>query len=101
VSDFIKKNFNVTFPIFSKVDVNGNNAHPVFLFLRSKLNSGVIKWNFTKFLVNRNGTPIKRYGPPTNPREIEKDLIILLENETSSLSQSSEVTNDQLNEHHI
>lgn len=74
--------FNVKFQIFGKIKVNGSDADPVYRFLKSKL-SGVlgssIKWNFTKFLCDRNGIPVKRYGPPTNPLSILKDAEALLD----------------------
>jgi len=84
IKTFIKTEFGITFPVFDKVDVNGANAHPLFLFLRSKL-TGVlgtsVKWNFTKFLCNRRGEPVKRYAPPTKPLTFEEDIVQLL-NET-------------------
>jgi len=73
---------NATFPMFNKIDVNGPNAHPIYLFLRSKLTGllgSSIKWNFTKFLVGRDGVPLKRYGPRSFPNEIEPDIIIELD----------------------
>jgi len=73
--------YHVKFPLFSKVHVNGKDAHPLFKFLRAEL-SGVLtsalKWNFTKFLCDRNGVPFKRYGPPTQPHSIEDDVRKLL-----------------------
>lgn len=68
-------NYGVTFPMFSKVDVNGDDAHPIFKYLKKKLPGllgGKIKWNFTKFLIDENGTPIKRFSPITTPDKIEK-----------------------------
>jgi glutathione peroxidase len=70
-------NYGVSFPMFSKIEVNGNNAHPLFKFLKSKLKGllgGRIEWNFTKFLVDSEGTPVKRYAPVTTPEKIEGDL---------------------------
>jgi len=72
-------NYGVKFQMFEKIDVNGKNAHPVFEYLKSK-QGGVlgssIKWNFTKFLVDKEGQPIKRYGTATSPiPQIEKDVI--------------------------
>lgn len=70
-------NYGVTFPMFSKVDVNGDNAHPIFKYLKSKL-GGIfgsrIKWNFTKFLVDEKGRPVKRFSPFTKPEAIDKYL---------------------------
>jgi len=81
IKEFANINYKVTFPLFSKIDVNGSNAHPLWLFLRSQL-TGVlgssIKWNFTKFLVDRTGKPVKRYGPPTPPFDFESDIQSLL-----------------------
>ncbi len=70
-------NYGVTFPMFSKIDVNGPDAHPLYKFLRSEL-SGVfsdkIKWNFTKFLIDSEGRPVKRFSPTTKPGKIEEYL---------------------------
>ena len=74
-------NYGVTFDMFSKVDVNGSNAHPLFLFLKNELPGTLgnrLKWNFTKFLLDAHGTPIKRYAPTTKPEDIEKDILPLL-----------------------
>jgi len=76
-------NKGVTFPLFSKVEVNGKRADPIFQWLRSKLTGTLgssVKWNFTKFLCNRDGIPVKRYGPPEKPFEF-KDAILKLLNE--------------------
>lgn len=70
-------NYGVSFPMFSKVDVNGVNAHPLFNYLKKKLGSffsSKIKWNFTKFLIDPNGKPIKRFSPITKPETIDKFL---------------------------
>lgn len=70
-------NFGVTFPLFSKIDVNGTDTHPVFLFLKHELGgilSDDIKWNFTKFLIDKNGKPIKRFAPTTKPEQIESHI---------------------------
>lgn len=70
-------NYGVTFPMFSKVEVNGENAHPIFKYLKSELRRTLgskIKWNFTKFLVDRNGNPVKRFSPTTKPEKIDKFL---------------------------
>ncbi|RCS41047.1 glutathione peroxidase [Bremerella cremea] len=67
-------NYGVSFPMFEKVDVNGKEAHPLFVWLKKKLPGMLgqgIKWNFTKFLVGRDGTPIKRFAPQTSPEKIE------------------------------
>lgn len=71
-------NYGVTFPMFSKIEVNGESAHPIFKYLKNKLKGGIlgskIKWNFTKFLIDKNGKPIKRFAPTTKPEEIDKYL---------------------------
>lgn len=67
-------NHGVTFPLFEKIDVNGPNTHPVFLFLKRKLGGFLgsrIKWNFTKFLIDASGKPVKRFAPLTKPDAIE------------------------------
>lgn len=74
-------NYGVSFPMFSKIEVNGNNAHPVFKFLKDKLPGSFgkkIKWNFTKFLIDRNGTPVKRFSPTTIPEKLVLDIENLL-----------------------
>lgn len=74
-------NYGVSFPMFSKINVNGKNAHPVFKYLKAEL-GGIfgsrIKWNFTKFLLDANGKPIKRFSPITKPEEIDKYLTKIL-----------------------
>jgi len=80
------KSKGATFPIFDKIDVNGKNAHPLFVFLRSRLTGllgSSIKWNFTKFLCDRTGIPIKRFGPPTKPFSFEEDIRKLLQENSS------------------
>lgn len=82
IKQFCDLHFNIKFPLFSKIDVNGENTHPLFTFLKSQapgiLGSKVIKWNFTKFLVNKQGQVIKRYAPTTNPAAIAADIEKLL-----------------------
>ena len=76
-------NYGVSFPMFSKVDVNGENAHPVFGYLKNELKGTLgnnIKWNFTKFVIDKNGKPVKRYAPITKPENM-KELIEKLLNE--------------------
>ena len=77
IGAFCQKNYGVTFPMFAKVDVNGADAHTVFTWLREE-NGGrfgaAIKWNFTKFLIGRDGTVIKRYGARTEPGSIASDI---------------------------
>ena len=78
IADFCSVNYGVTFPMFAKVDVNGEHAHPLFAWLKSEkkgiFGTASIKWNFSKFLVDRNGDVIKRYGSGDTPEAIEKDL---------------------------
>ncbi|POM65621.1 Glutathione peroxidase [Phytophthora palmivora] len=74
---FTQEKYHVTFPLFTKVDVNGENAHPLFQFLKKQLDGFItndIKWNFTKFLIV-NHEPFKRYGTTTSPLEIENDIV--------------------------
>ncbi len=81
IGAFCTKNYGVSFPMFSKVDVNGKDAHPIYAFLR-KAKGGLfgsrIKWNFTKFLVNKDGAPVKRYGSTTKPEKLSGDIEKLL-----------------------
>ncbi len=81
IKSFCKLNYGVTFPLFSKIDVNGKNTHPVYKYLKSKKKGFLgeaIKWNFTKFLIDSNGNVIKRYGSSFKPEKIEKDIEKLL-----------------------
>ena len=77
IGEFCQKNYGVSFPMFEKVDVNGDDAHPLFTWLREE-KGGVlgdkIKWNFTKFLVGKDGTVLKRYGSTTAPEKIASDI---------------------------
>ena len=81
IKEFVK-GFGVGFDMFSKIDVNGNKADPLYIFLK-KAKGGFlgdrIKWNFTKFLCDKNGVPYKRYAPTTSPKSLEKDITALLE----------------------
>ncbi|MGV2128934.1 glutathione peroxidase [Agrobacterium vitis] len=78
IASFCDLNFKVSFPMFAKIDVKGNEAHPLYKYLthevRGILGTEAIKWNFTKFLVGRDGTPIARYAPITKPEEIADDI---------------------------
>lgn len=82
ISEFCSLNYGVTFPMFSKIEVNGDNTHPLYRYLKAEakglLGSEKIKWNFTKFLVNRDGEVIKRYSPNTEPKDIAADIKALL-----------------------
>jgi glutathione peroxidase len=82
IGAFCEKNYGVTFPLFAKIDVNGDRAHPLFKHLKSQapgvLGTQAIKWNFTKFLVKKDGTMYKRYAPQTAPKELMDDVEKLL-----------------------
>ncbi|CAG9237125.1 Hydroperoxy fatty acid reductase gpx1 [Paraburkholderia tropica] len=82
IGAFCEKNFGVTFPMFEKIDVNGANAHPLYQWLTEEapgvLGLERVKWNFTKFLVDRNGNVVKRYAPVTKPDAIAADIEKLL-----------------------
>ena len=82
IASFCKMNYGVSFPLFAKIDVNGDNTHPLYQHLKTSagglLGSEGIKWNFTKFLVNRDGKVIERYAPATAPETIAKDIEALL-----------------------
>jgi glutathione peroxidase len=75
-------NFGVTFLLSEKIDVNGKHTHPLFVFLKKELRGGLfgnsIKWNFTKFLIERDGIPYKRYAPTDTPLSFEKTIVELL-----------------------
>lgn len=74
IGEFCERNFGVTFPLFAKIDVNGDNAHPLFVHLKQQakgvLGTESIKWNFTKFLVGRDGSVIRRFAPKDKPESI-------------------------------
>lgn len=78
IQNFCSLTYDVTFPLFAKIDVNGSDASPLFQHLKSAakglLGSEAIKWNFTKFLVDRQGTVLGRYAPTTTPESLEKDI---------------------------
>lgn len=74
-------NYGVTFPMFAKIDVNGTNTHPIFKYLKSSLGGffgSRVKWNFTKFLIDSTGTPVKRFAPNVKPTDMESDIVRLL-----------------------
>jgi len=83
IGQFCERRYGVTFPLFAKTDVNGANADPLFVWLKHEapgvFGSEKIKWNFTKFLVSRNGKRVKRYAPQTSPRSLLEDIKKLLE----------------------
>jgi len=78
IRNFCSTSYDVSFPMFSKIEVNGDSAHPLYKWLKSEgkgiLGSESIKWNFTKFLVDRDGQVVKRYAPTDTPEKIAKDL---------------------------
>lgn len=81
IAEFCKTTYDVTFPMFAKIDVNGAGAHPLYAWLRSEqggLLGSRIKWNFTKFLVGRDGAVIRRYGPATKPDKLTADIRAVL-----------------------
>jgi glutathione peroxidase len=82
IGAFCEKNYGVSFPIFAKIEVNGPGTHPLFQYLKDAkpglLGSEAIKWNFTKFLIGRDGEPVARYAPQTKPEELEAPVKKLL-----------------------
>jgi glutathione peroxidase len=82
IANFCKLTYDVDFPIFAKIDVNGDDAAPIYQYLKDEapglLGSKAIKWNFTKFLVDRGGKVVKRYAPQTKPEELTRDIEALL-----------------------
>ncbi|ACR28414.1 glutathione peroxidase [Burkholderia glumae] len=82
IGAFCEQRFGVTFPLFEKIDVKGEHAHPLFRYLTDEapglLGTKMIKWNFTKFLADRSGNVVKRYAPQTKPDEIAEDIEKLL-----------------------
>ncbi|HWT70898.1 MAG TPA: glutathione peroxidase [Oxalicibacterium sp.] len=82
IAAFCTENYDVSFPLFAKIEVNGEHAHPLFRYLKHAapglLGSERIKWNFTKFLVKKDGAVFKRYAPQTKPAEIATDIRTLL-----------------------
>lgn len=82
IGSFCEKQYGVAFPMFEKIDVKGPNAHPLYRYLTRQapgvLGTRWIKWNFTKFLVDRSGRVVKRYAPATKPEELEGDIEALL-----------------------
>jgi glutathione peroxidase len=82
IANFCTTTYDVTFPVFAKIDVNGADADPLFDYLKAAapgvLGSKAIKWNFTKFLVDRHGRPVRRYAPTAKPEEMAADIGALL-----------------------
>ena len=82
IGQFCLKNYGVSFPIFAKIEVNGERAHPLYKYLKDAkpglLGTEAIKWNFTKFLIGKDGEPVARYAPQTKPEELETPIKKLL-----------------------
>ena len=81
IGQFCASNYAVSFPMFDKIDVNGGNAHPLYQYLRhekSGLLGSSIKWNFTKFLIDRSGKVVARHAPTTTPESLIRDIEVLL-----------------------
>jgi len=82
IADFCARNYRITFPMFQKIEVNGPDAHPLFQYLKKEkrglLGTDSIKWNFTKFLVDRDGIPVTRFAPQAKPEELEEPIRKLL-----------------------
>jgi len=82
IKNFCSLTYDVSFPMFAKIDVNGDNAHPLYKYLKQEkpgiLGTNGIKWNFTKFLVDKSGNVVKRYAPTDKPESIEKDIAAVL-----------------------
>ncbi|BAU74047.1 glutathione peroxidase [Metapseudomonas furukawaii] len=82
ISQFCELNFGVSFPLFKKIDVNGSDAHPLYVQLKKRapglLGSQGIKWNFTKFLISQDGKSIKRFAPTTKPEDLNAEIEALL-----------------------
>ncbi|KSU17984.1 Glutathione peroxidase family protein [Lactococcus lactis subsp. lactis] len=81
IKEFCQLNYGVTFPMFQKIKVNGKEVHPLYQFLKKEAKgalSGTIKWNFTKFLIDREGNVIERFAPKTEPKEMEEEIQKLL-----------------------
>jgi glutathione peroxidase len=78
IAAFCSTKYDVTFPLFAKIDVNGPHAHPLYQWLKSEkkgvLGTGAVKWNFTKFLVDRHGAVLRRYAPNDTPQSIRADI---------------------------
>jgi len=74
IQEFCQVNYGVSFPMFEKIEVNGKDAHPIYKYLKSELGGllgSKIKWNFTKFVIDKNGKPVKRFAPTTSPEKME------------------------------
>lgn len=83
IQNFCQSQFDVSFPLFARIEVNGDHAHPIYKFLKSErkgiLGTEAIKWNFTKFLVNHKGDVVARYAPNDKPEDLESAIVTLLD----------------------
>ncbi|MFV9506495.1 MAG: glutathione peroxidase [Oscillochloridaceae bacterium umkhey_bin13] len=88
IAAFCSRNYGVTFPVFTKIDVNGPDTHPLYAHLKAEqpgfLGSEAIKWNFTKFLMSPDGQVVRRYAPTDTPEQIERDIVALLPTATQA-----------------
>lgn len=81
IQEFCQLNYGVGFPMFGKIEVNGDNAHPLYKYLKAKKGGwfgSSIKWNFTKFVIDKKGNPVKRFAPTTKPKDMEALILKLL-----------------------
>lgn len=81
IQQFCSLKYNTTFPLFAKIEVNGKNEEPLYTYLKSQQKGTLgskIKWNFTKFLVDRNGNVVARFAPTTTPEKLEEEIVKLL-----------------------
>ncbi|HVW91147.1 MAG TPA: glutathione peroxidase [Devosia sp.] len=88
IAEFCSTTYQVSFPIFAKIEVNGTNADPLYKFLKSSapgvFGTEMVKWNFTKFLVGRDGKVIERFGPEKTPEQIDKEIAPLLQEKAAA-----------------
>jgi glutathione peroxidase len=88
IKQFCALNYDVSFPLYAKIEVNGDNAHPLYKWLKTEkagvLGTEAIKWNFTKFLIDRTGRVLKRFAPTDTPEKIAKDVALVLDGPTRS-----------------
>lgn len=74
IAEFCQMNYGVSFPLFDKIKVNGDDTHPLFKYLKDQTGNKMIKWNYTKFLIDADGEVVDRYAPTTSPKKITKDI---------------------------
>jgi glutathione peroxidase len=88
IKKFCALNYDVSFPLYAKIEVNGDNAHPLYKWLKTEkagiLGTEAIKWNFTKFLIDRTGRVLKRFAPNDTPEKLAKDVALVIEAPTRS-----------------